>query len=82
MVEMHLELPIQKLLDLQPGNDMVLILKAYTALLSNPTESKETAIKVVVRYCQSLTTEYTSVVMDLVQWLFKTLALGNLIELN
>ena len=72
---MHLELPIQEILDLQPGDGVALILKACTAFLSNPTGQQRTAT-------DSLTTEYTSVVMDIVQWLFKTLALGNLIELN
>lgn len=82
MVKMHLELPTQKLLDLQTGDDVVLFLKACTASLSNPIEQQGTTTEVGVRFCQSLTTKYTSVAMDNVHWLFKTLALRDFIELN
>ena len=64
MVEIHLELPIQRLLDLQPSDDVALFLKACTTSLSNLTEQQGIITKVVVRFCQSLTTEYTSVAMD------------------
>ena len=64
MVEIHLELLIQRLLDLQPGDDVALFLKACTTSLSNPTEQQGIITKVVVRFYQSFTTEYTSVAMD------------------
>ena len=82
MVEMHLQPPIQNLLNLQPSDDVALFLKACATSLSNPTEQRRITIEVVVRFCQTLTTEYTSVAMDNVQWHFKTLALENLVKLN